>query len=339
MKLDSKIGCFSDIHLGLGQDGSEWHEISLNFAQWASEIYRKNNIEDIIIPGDIFHNRSNISVETLSVAKRFFDYFKDFNVYISTGNHDCFKKDSSDINSISILAGWNNINIIEKEPKILHTVDNKTISLIPWGTNMDEIPQTDIMFGHFEINSFYMNSYKICEHGITYKQLLNKSKTVISGHFHKKDHKNYQNGQIIYLGSPFQHNFGDAKDDRGIYIFDTNKEEFEFIENNISPKHYRIKINEILDENIVSNNFVSLEINNEINEEDIIEFKEKVYKLNPKSIKLNYNENELKEESIENKEIESSDLMESINEYINILNPENKKEVEEVIKELYNNLT
>jgi kynureninase len=31
-----KIGIFSDIHLGLGQDSKQWHDISLDFAKWAS---------------------------------------------------------------------------------------------------------------------------------------------------------------------------------------------------------------------------------------------------------------------------------------------------------------
>lgn len=339
MKLNNKIGCFSDIHLGIGQDSREWHDIATNFAKWASQKYKELGIEDIIIPGDVFHNRSHISVETLSVAKTFFDHFKDFNIFISTGNHDCFKKDNSDINSISILDGWNNIQVVESAPITLQTVKNKTISLIPWGTPMSDIPKTDIMFGHFEINSFYMNSYKLCEHGITYKELLNKSKMVISGHFHKKDHRKYEKGDIVYLGSPFQHNFGDIMDERGIYVLDTENNDIAFIENTISPKHYKVKLNEKLDEDVIKSNFISLEVNNQDDADKIIEFKSKIDKLNPKTIKVNYNEEESKiEKNDDAKEIETSDIMKSIEEYIEILNPENKKEVAECIKEIYNNL-
>lgn len=340
MKLNNKIGCFSDIHLGIGQDSKEWHDIAINFAKWASEKYKKIGIEDLIIPGDIFHNRSHISVETLSVAKIFFDYFKDFNIFISTGNHDCFKKDSSDVNSISILDGWNNIHIIENSPSTLYTVKNKSITLVPWGASLNDVSKSDIIFGHFEINSFYMNSYKLCEHGITYKELLKKSPMVISGHFHKKDHRKYENGDIVYLGSPFQHNFGDAKDSRGIYVLNTENNELEFVENNISPKHYKVKLNENLNEDFIKNNFISLEVDNQDNADKIIEFKAQLNKLNPKIIKVNYNEDksnlEIKEDD---KEIETSDVMKSIEEYIDILNLENKKEVAECIKEIYNNLT
>lgn len=339
MKLNKKIGCFSDIHLGIGQDSKEWHDIAINFAKWASDYYKQNNIEDIIIPGDVFHNRSYISVETLSVAKQFFDYFKEFNVYISTGNHDCFKKDTSDINSISILDGWNNIKVIESECVVLETTHGKKISLVPWGVSLQNVPKSDIVFGHFEIDSFYMNSYKICEHGLSYKDLFEVAPLIISGHFHKKDHRKYENGQIVYLGSPYQHNFGDVKDDRGIYILDTETNDFHFYENNISPKHYKISINEDINEDIIKNNFISLVVDNQLDEEQIIEFKGKISALNPKIVKIHYNENDSKLELFnENKELGTSDLMKSIEEYIENLNPENKKEVVDYIKELYNSL-
>lgn len=339
MKLNQKIGCFSDIHLGLGQDSKEWHNIAMSFADWASQVYKKNNIEDIIIPGDIFHNRSYISVETLSITKMFFDYFKDFNVYISTGNHDCFKKDKSDINSISILDGWNNITIVENSPKQLQTTHGKTICLVPWGTALTEIPKSDIIFGHFEINSFYMNSYKLCEHGFSYKDLFKISPLIISGHFHKKDHRKYENGEIVYLGSPYQHNFGDVKDNRGIYILDTELNDFHFIENDISPKHYKISINEDLCEDIIKNNFISLVVDGQPHEDEIIEFKGKIASLNPKIIKIHYNENETDIKVFDdNKELGTSDLMKSIEEYVEALNPENKKNVVEYIKDMYNSL-
>jgi DNA repair exonuclease SbcCD nuclease subunit len=340
MKIKNKhIGCFSDIHLGIRQDSKEWHNIALDFAKWTSKLYKDRDIEDIIIPGDIFHNRSHISVETLSITKQFFDYFKDFNIYISAGNHDCFKKDTSDINSISILDGWNNIKIIDKEAVTIETNYSKNITLVPWGVSLDNIPKSNVIFGHFEIDSFYMNSYKLCEHGFSYKDLFKIAPTIISGHFHKKDHRKYEKGQIIYLGSPYQHNFGDVKDERGIYIFNIETEDIEFIENTISPKHYKVSIDENFDEDIIKNNFISLIVDNQADENQIIEFKGKLLNLNPKNIRIDYNENDSKIEVFdENKELGTSDLIKSIEEYIETLNPENKKEVVEYIKEMYNSL-
>jgi predicted MPP superfamily phosphohydrolase len=185
-----KVGFFSDIHIGLGQDSAVWHSNILEFARWVTDFYSKHGINEIIIPGDIFHNRNEISVNTLNKAKEFFDLFKDFKVYISTGNHDCYYKDRSDVNSISLLGGWNNIVLVDKTPQVL-TIHNsdKTLSLIPWGTSVEDIPVSDICVGHFEIKTFRMNTYKECEHGMESNNLLAKSPFIISGHFHRRDRK------------------------------------------------------------------------------------------------------------------------------------------------------
>jgi DNA repair exonuclease SbcCD nuclease subunit len=333
-----KIGCFSDIHLGLSQDSPIFHKISLNFAKWASDYYKSQDIDEIIIPGDIFHNRSHISVETLTVAREFFNHFKDFTVYISTGNHDCFKKDSSDINSIKLLDGWKNIHIFDKEPIILETNFNKIIGFVPWGTELLNFPKCDIMFAHLEISSFYMNSYKVCEHGFSYKDLFKYSNYIISGHFHKKDHRKFENGEILYLGSPYQHNFGDIFDARGIYVFDLKDNSFEFIENNISPKHYRLSIKGDINEDTIKNNFVSIVVDNDATEENINSYVAKVAAFSPKTVRIDYDGEKTKIESTQESELGTSDLFKSIEEYIETLDIENKKEVVEYVKELYNSL-
>jgi DNA repair exonuclease SbcCD nuclease subunit len=333
-----KIGCFSDIHLGLSQDSPIFHKICLDFAKWASEYYKSQDIDEIIIPGDTFHNRSHISVETLTVARQFFDYFKDFTVYISTGNHDCFKKDSSDINSITLLDGWKNIHILDKEPVVYQTNFNKTIGIVPWGIPLEKFPKCDIMFAHLEISSFYMISHKLCEHGLSYKDLFKYSNYIISGHFHKKDHRKYENGEILYLGSAFQHNFGDILDARGIYVFDLKDNTFEFIENNISPKHCRLSIKGDIDEDTIKNNFISIVIDNDATEEDINSYAAKVAAFSPKTVRIDYDGDKTKIESSQETELGTSDLLKSIEEYIESLDIENKKEVVEYVKELYNSL-
>lgn len=344
---NNKIGIFSDIHIGLGHDNEQSHNNILNFAKWASECFLNKGITDIIIPGDIFHNRNEISVTTLSLAKLFFDYFKDFRVFISTGNHDCFLKNKSDINSISILDGWSNIHIIDKAPEII-LYKNKKISLIPWGTNYEDIPNSDIMFGHFEISSFYMNSYKVCDHGMKSGDILKKSSYVISGHFHKKDYRTYSNGQILYVGSPYQQNFGDTLDERGIYVFDLDQNSFEFIKNEISPQYFKISVQKIKNNNISEenlsilskNNIISLVIDQKLTPEEIISLKDRLNKLQPESLRIDYetDDSELTSSSVEN-DYNSSNILKSIEDFVETLDIDHKKEVADYIKELYNKLT
>ena len=292
MIKNNKIGLFTDIHIGLSQDSSMWHDIILNFAKWCSEKYLERGINDIIICGDIFHNRSEISVSTLDVAKKFFDYFKDFQIYILAGNHDSYFKDNSEINSISILDGWPNIKIVDKKPEEIKLKNKKGV-LVPWGTEYENIPNADVIFGHFEIVSFYMNTYKMCEHGISSNDLFKKSKTIVSGHFHKKDHRKYDNGEIIYLGSPYQQNFGDSLDERGIYIYDIEENNFEFIANDISPKYFKISTSKILnDDNVdvlkdkIENNHISLIIDSPLDGDKITLLSSKIQKHLPVNFRI-----------------------------------------------------
>lgn len=343
----NKIGCFSDIHIGLYQDSPIWHNISLDFAKWASKKYLESGINDIIILGDVFHNRTEISVSTLDVAKKFFDYFKDFNVYILAGNHDSFYKDNSKVNSISIFDGWNNIKVIDKEPFLLKIANKQTV-LVPWGTSYDDITNCDIVFGHFEIVSFYMNSYKVCEHGLTSENLFKKAKVIMSGHFHKKEHRTYNSGEIIYLGSPYQQNYGDSLDDRGIYIYEVNENKLSFIQNDISPKHKKISIKKILSGEIdteylkqnITKNHISLVVDAKIDDEKVILLKGKLQKLEPETLRIEYLDTKSSDQLNSNlTDIEAVDLMKDIENYVMSLDIKDKKEVVSYVKEIYNNLT
>jgi DNA repair exonuclease SbcCD nuclease subunit len=348
MTIKSKvIGIFSDIHIGLGQDSSVWHDVVLDFAKWVHKTYTDAGINDIIIPGDIFHNRSEISVNTLSTAKKFFDILKDFRIFISTGNHDCYYKDRSDVNSISLFEGWQNIIVVDKNPLILK-FKTKSISLIPWGTPLSDMPETDICFGHFEIQSFYMNSFKVCDHGLESHNILEKSPLVFSGHFHSRDDRKYKKGRIVYVGSPYQQNFGDVDQKRGIYTFDLESEELNFIENELSPKHFKLSLKELKDKkqdasflkNIIPNNMISLIIDEEIDSEKIALLSSNLQKLNPKLLRIDYKSND--EESVEiskKTDYNAVDIEKNIEDFVNSMDVEHKSDVIEYLTTIYKELT
>jgi DNA repair exonuclease SbcCD nuclease subunit len=347
MSKSKKIGFLSDLHIGLNQDNSMWHDIVLNFGKWASDFYLKKGINDIFILGDIFHNRSEISVSTLTIAKKFFDFFKDFNVYILAGNHDSFHKDHSKINSISIFDGWNNIKIVD-DALLNIEVLSKKICLVPWGTKTENIPQCDILLGHFEIVSFYMNNYKACDHGMSSSELLRKAPIVVSGHFHKKDHRKYDNGEIIYLGSPYQQNFGDCLDERGIYVYDISENTFEFIKNEISPEHVKISLKNLISGKLdikylktnIPNNLVSFVVDNKINDEKLILLESKLKNLNPLFYRLEYLDTDNKniDSSLKEGELQEIDILKDVETYVNSLDIDKKTEVFSYIKDIYNNL-
>ena len=88
----SKVAIFSDLHLGIHSNSSEWHKYAIEWANWFREECRDKGIKDLIFCGDWHHNRSEISVNTLQVSADILDMFEEFNLIAITGNHDIYYK-------------------------------------------------------------------------------------------------------------------------------------------------------------------------------------------------------------------------------------------------------
>lgn len=239
----TEVGIFSDPHYGVHRNSATWHKIALDHAKWAAEQFKSRGIQDIIIPGDIFHDRNDIAVNTLHVATDVFDILRDFNIIITVGNHDAYYRDNSSVNSVSILRGWSNITVVDT--LAVETLQGKKIAFCPWGQDINEVPKCDLIVGHFEINSFKMNSYKVCTNGLKSSDLTDRAPLTITGHFHHREERKYKDGTILYVGSPYQQDWGDFGTTKGLYILDLNDLSYKFIENDMSPEYRRLQFTEL----------------------------------------------------------------------------------------------
>lgn len=338
-----KVCCVSDIHVGVHQNSSLWHDTTLTWGEWLRDELYKNNINDIIISGDLFHYRDEIAVNTIHIVNELLKLWKKFNIIILAGNHDSFYKDRVDVNSLSILNGWSNITVIDK-PTIMRCF-NRDIMFCPWGTSDKELQSCDIMFGHFEITSFKMNHFKTCTEGISSKQLLKYCDQVITGHFHHRDEREYDEGNILYLGNPFQMDFGDAGTDKGYYILDIPEKKYQFTQNNISPKHHKIKLSELANtgritskyKNKIKNNIVRLYIDLHIMSDEIEFILKELFNHDPKILTVEHTINFDNFGLDENVECDLSgvDIPTAIEEFISMLDIENSKEVLQYTLDLY----
>ena len=115
-----KYAVFSDLHLGVHQNSSAWHNIALEWVDWFVGDLERRKIEDVIFTGDFFHSRSEISVNTIHIASILLDKLNKFRVQMIPGNHDCYYKDKSEVHSLSILKGYKNITIYDNLELIRH---------------------------------------------------------------------------------------------------------------------------------------------------------------------------------------------------------------------------
>lgn len=338
-----KVCCISDIHIGVHQNSQMWLDICDEWGDWLIEELKSKKIQDIVICGDLFHYRDEIAVNTIHHVTNFMSKFRDFNIIMLVGNHDAFYKDRSDVNSMSILSGWNNIHVVDTN---IHVVEHGDIRLAfaPWGTTAEQISECDILFGHFEIENFNLNQHFVCKKGIKSKELLEKSKLVITGHFHTREQRTYKNGDIVYLGNPYQMDFGDAGQTKGYYILDLSNREYNFYENNVSPVHEKITLNDLVEHgdiddfiiNKITNNIVRFIVDRNIAPDEIEQLLRLLSSYKPLVLTTDYNINfdrfglEEGEADLSGISIESA-----IDEFVNLLDIENKQKVIQYTTGLY----
>ena len=232
-----KICILGDSHFGCRGDSLDFHKYFEKFYEEVFFPYLKaNDIEVIFQMGDLFDRRKFINFNTLHLCRRyFFDRCEILGIKVHTllGNHDVAFKNTLEVNSTGLLL--NEYNTVEYYDNF-QTVefDGVEIDVVPWicDGNEKEIfesikdSKAQICFGHFEIAGFEMDRGNVCDHGLD-KNILSKYDIVLSGHFHHKS----KNGNITYVGTPYEMTWSDYNDPKGFHIFDTNTRELEFIKN------------------------------------------------------------------------------------------------------------
>ena len=231
-----KIALINDTHWGARNDSPAFTNY---FNRFYDEIFfpylQKNNINTIVHLGDVVDRRKFINHNTAHNFKlNFWDKIDLLNIdtHVIIGNHDTYYKNTNEINALQNL----NISFNTKVYTSCETVnfDGLDILFIPWicDTNMEDSllnidkSTAEIVMGHLEIKGFEMHKGHLNEQGLD-KDLFKRFEKVISGHFHKKS----DDGQIYYLGCPYQLTWSDYNCSKGFHIFDTTTRELTRVPN------------------------------------------------------------------------------------------------------------
>ncbi len=165
---------------------------------------------------------------------------------IIVGNHDWFNLECQD-HSLEVLKELENVMIIDKPEwyqdmwfmPYMHDkakIKDELKKIIEYDT--EEFPKDPepILIGHFDISSFDYGNGFLCEDGLDVKDFKDFH-LVVSGHFHKYQQK--QN--VIYLGTPFSHSFGETDQKKFIGILDSETKELT-VEESCFPQHRTVTI-------------------------------------------------------------------------------------------------
>jgi len=231
-----KIALITDTHFGARNDNSNFNEYFFNFYENQFFPYLKEHgITDVIHLGDVMDRRKYVSYRIAKdFRERFINRFENINFHMLVGNHDTFYKNTNDVNSLQELVDGrhNNIKVYDKSTEV--EFDGFKILFVPWinadnmshTTNMLKTSDAQVCMGHLELNGFEMQKGLVMDHGWD-KQEFKRFDMVMSGHYHHKS----DDGQIYYLGTPYEIYWNDWNDPKGFHVFDTEKRELERIIN------------------------------------------------------------------------------------------------------------
>lgn len=269
-----KIAFFSDIHIGVHKNDPDWYKIALKWCIWFKQQLIEQKIDRVIFCGDFFHRRDVINVQTLNIGKKILDTISNVvPVEMLVGNHDCYYDDKTDVNSAS---PWKSNNIIVHEKLDIKNIGGLNFVFAPWGSDMYNLPKGDVLIAHCELNNFKLNSGRVSDCKLEANTLLEHIPLAFIGHIHTRSERSYPNGgRIIYVGNPFEQDYNDEGNVKGIYVLDTNTKDIVFVENKISPRHKKVYASKFNNENIdeLKNTIVKLVVDKQINDDELTKLK------------------------------------------------------------------
>tara|TARA_R110000868_G_scaffold77421_8_gene221673 strand:+ start:136 stop:1197 length:1062 start_codon:yes stop_codon:yes gene_type:complete len=235
------VAILNDTHAGVRQSSEIFMDYQEKFYRDVFFPYlEEHGIKKIVHLGDYYENRTSINFKALNHNRRIFlDELRVRGIHmdIIPGNHDCYYKNTNNLNALKELLGhyMNEVNIIE-EPTVMN-YDGLNFALIPWINNENEEKvkyfintcKADILGAHLELSGFEMQAGMPCHDGMD-AGLFRRFDMVLSGHFHTKS----TIGNIHYLGSQMEFMWSDCNDRKYFHVLDTDTRELTSVENPIT---------------------------------------------------------------------------------------------------------
>lgn len=338
----TRVACITDTHWSARKASRHFHDyFELFYKNVFFPTLEKEGVTTVIHMGDAFDNRKSIDFWGLDWTRRVvLEPLSKYDVHMVVGNHDIFLKNSTSINSPSLLLkDYPNIKVYSSPTNT--KIGGIDITLIPWicADNYDETlnviqkSKAKIAMGHLELQGFMVNrTMKMEDHGMDSK-IFDKFTKVFSGHYHTRS----DNGKIFYLGNPYEMYWNDVNDTRGFHIFDT--ETFTHTPINNPYKlfynvYYEDTPYQIFDATEYENKIVKIIVRKKSRPKDFEKFVDKFYKAGVQELKIIENFDIQESENFEISDDENTITI--LNRYIDDSEFEfDKTTIKKIFQELY----
>ena len=337
-----KIAIITDTHYGARKGSKHLHDyFELFYDNVFFPALEEHSVGAVIHMGDAFDSRKSIDYQSLEWAKRVvFDRLAKYETHMIIGNHDCYYKNTNDVNSPELLLQtYPNIKTYNSPTEV--QIDNLNVLFIPW-INAENFEDTvnaikgstsNYAMGHLELNGFRAHRGHVMEDGMDCK-LFEKFKRVFSGHYHTRS----DDGRIFYLGNPYEMFWNDVNDPRGFTIFDTDTLEHSHVDNPYSifyNIYYEDTNYKLFDATKYKAKIVKVIVKKKTKPKDFEKFLDKLYSIGVQELKIVDNF-----EIQENEEFEADDSENTIsllNRYIDEAEMDcDKSIIKGILQKIYN---
>jgi len=247
-----KLAFLNDLHAGLSGSSQLFQdEIKAFFADVFFPWVDANEVEAVIIAGDLYDNRRDINVRAMMevVRESFLDELQKRNIrtIITLGNHDVYYRNKVKPNSVASHAlEYDCVEVIEEPTEL--TIGDVNFLALPWICDSNEVAcakavassKSPYLVAHLELIGFEMDAGQIATHGQD-AGLYSKFQKVFTGHYHTRSQKD----NILYMGSQYQMTRADLGQSKGFYVMDLDTQELERV---INPRELFIGVKAYSDE-------------------------------------------------------------------------------------------
>lgn len=330
-----------DCHFGTSSNSVVWLENQLKFfSTQFIEVLDSKEVDRIVFLGDLTDIRYSINqqvgIELKNLIRMLSNKYPNKEFFFIAGNHDYYSplEEFHEYNSYELMFGEEfiqvhpNIRIINNEPYY----DNNGNLYLPWYYTENFQHFSDLLYSLNvkELKNIFCHD-DLMKWDYSRTSLLSDAK-VWSGHIHNS--REFENPNLIQIGSMFSFNFSDVNTIKYMYLIDGN-DLVEKIENNVTPRFKRFFNEEIfgLTEEEFENAYVQLCIyNTNINKMKYIE--------RIKFIKSNYAQYNVRIQIIDNsmgETLELSYFNANIDNYIHDNIPEHLTDKYNIVKDKIKN--
>lgn len=296
----------------------------------------------IIDCGDTFDSRKILNIHIINNCKKYyFDEIAEREIpyYVIQGNHTTYFKNTNEVNSLDlVLHGYRNFHVYST-PREINLCGVRTL-MFPWmpvandekWINKLKKSNADLLIGHLDIIGADTGHGQL-DHGFKPGD-FDKFKLVLSGHIHTRQRL----GKVQFVGDPYDLNWGEVDQIKGIHILDFDTLDLQFIPSPIQFFHRIIFSNNVLKPEInekFKGKFIQVIIDNYVNKDELKAF---ITELNDIAGFVTTKElaNEKSSVISEDLQQEITDTPDIIRRFVSNTNYNNKDNLTNILLDLYN---